>query len=297
MTSHGPADLAVMGVVGELRLGSVAQDAKMTPSDTYIHGHHDSVLRAHRWRTAQNSAGYLLPHLRPGHALLDIGCGPGTITLDLAAAVAPGQTVGVDRVGRPLDDARQTAADRGLASVAFTVGDAYQLDFPSSAFDVVHAHQVLQHLTDPVAALREMARVVRPGGLVAARDADYAAMTWYPLDPRLDRWLELYHQVARDNGAEPDAGRRLLGWAHQAGYQDVSCSASVWCYSTPAERRWWASTWAERVTDSAFAHQAVSGGFTDDGELAQLSAAWQDWGSAQDGWFAILHGEILCRVS
>ena len=209
----------------------------MTPPDTYIHGHHDSVLRSHRWRTAENSAGYLLPHLRPGQALLDIGCGPGTITLDLAAAVAPGQTVGIDRAGQPLADARQAATDRGLTNVAYAVGDAYQLDFPANSFDVVHAHQVLQHLTDPVAALKEMARVCRPGGVVAARDADYAAMTWYPQDSRLDRWQQLYHQVAVDNGAEPDAGRRLLAWAHRAGYTDVSCSASVWCYSHPRRAR------------------------------------------------------------
>ncbi len=268
----------------------------MTPPDTYIHGHHDSVLRSHRRRTAENSAGYLLPHLRQGHTLLDIGCGPGTITLDLAAAVAPGQVIGIDRVDEPLTDARQAAAGRGLTTVAFTVGDAYQLDLPADTFDVVHAHQVLQHLTDPVAALREMARVCRPGGVVAARDADYAAMTWYPLDPRLDRWLELYHQVALDNGAEPDAGRRLLAWAHRAGYRDVTCSASVWCYSTPDERAWWGSTWAERVTRSAFAEQAVSAGFSDPEELEVLAGAWRDWGAAEDGWFAIVHGEIVCRA-
>ncbi len=268
----------------------------MPAPERYIHGHHDSVLRSHRWRTAENSAGYLLPHLREGLSLLDIGCGPGTITVDLAALVAPGQTVGIDRVSRPLADARQAAVDRGLTTVAFTVGDVYQLDFPANSFDVVHAHQVLQHLTDPVAALREMARVCRPGGLVAARDADYSAMTWYPLDPRLDRWQQLYHQVAIDNGAEPDAGRRLLAWAHQAGFREVTSTASVWCYSTPDEREWWGSTWAERVTESAFAQQAVSAGFTDESQLQDLAAAWREWGSAPDGWFAILHGEILCQA-
>ncbi|HEY4992078.1 MAG TPA: methyltransferase domain-containing protein [Nakamurella sp.] len=268
----------------------------MSPADTYIHGHHDSVLRSHRWRTAENSAGYLLPHLAPGQSVLDIGCGPGTITLDLARRVTPGQTVGVDRAGRPLISARSAAADQRVANVAFTVGDAYQLDFPDSSFDVVHAHQVLQHLTDPVAALKEMRRVCRPGGVVAARDADYAAMTWYPADPRLDRWLELYHQVADDNGAEPDAGRRLVAWAHAAGFRDVAGSASVWCYSTEQEREWWSAIWAERVTESSFAHQGIAAGFSDQQELETLAAGWRDWGSSDDGWFAILHGEIVCRV-
>ena len=268
----------------------------MSPADTYTHGHHDSVLRSHRWRTAENSAGYLLPHLRPGQSLLDIGCGPGTITLDLAQLVAPGQTVGVDRAGHPLISAMAGAVEQGVGNVAFTVGDVYQLDFPGHSFDVVHAHQLLQHLTDPVAALREIRRVCRPGGLVAARDADYAAMTWHPADPRLTRWLELYHQVAHNNGAEPDAGRRLLAWANAAGYPDVNASASVWVYATREERAWWGNTWAERVVKSAFAEQAVAAGFADQAELADLAAGWRDWAEQADGWFAVLNAEILCRT-
>jgi SAM-dependent methyltransferase len=268
----------------------------MSPAETYTHGHHDSVLRSHRWRTAENSAGYLLPHLMSGQRLLDIGCGPGTITLDLARLVAPGQTIGLDREVAPLVSARAATVEQQVHNVGFTVGDVYQLDFPDDSFDVVHAHQVLQHLTDPLAALREMRRVCRAGGIVAARDADYAAMTWYPADPRLDRWLALYHQVAMDNGGEPDAGRRLLSWAHAAGFPEVSASASAWCYSSGDDRTWWSGTWAERITESAFAHQAIAGGFSDQEELAELAAAWRDWGAADDGWFAVLHGEILCRV-
>lgn len=268
----------------------------MTRADTYTHGHHDSVLRSHRARTAENSAGYLLPHLRAGQSLLDIGCGPGTITLDLARCVEPGQTVGLDRAELPLVQARDAARERGLRTVGFTVGDAYQLDFPDDSFDVVHAHQLLQHLTDPVAALTEMRRVCRPGGIVAARDADYAAMTWYPADPRMDRWLELYHQVALGNGAEPDAGRRLLSWAQAAGYRNISCSADAWCYSTEDERAWWGGLWAERITESAMALQAVSAGFSDPQELTELAAGWRDWAQQDDGWFVVLNAEILCRV-
>ena len=115
----------------------------------------------------------------------------------------------------PLEHARAHAA--GRADVEFALGDVYALDDPDGSYDVVHAHQVLQHLVDPVAALREMLRVCRPDGVVAVRDADYAAMAWYPADPRLDRWLEVYRAVAHSNGAEPDAGRRLLSWARAAG--------------------------------------------------------------------------------
>ena len=133
------------------------------------------------------------------------------------------------------------------------VGDVYALDAPDDTYDVVHAHQVLQHLADPVAALREMRRVCRPGGLVAVRDADYATMTWFPETAGLDDWLALYEALARRNGGEPDAGRRLKAWALEAGFEDVTASGSVWCYASPEDLAWWTGTWSERLTASSFA--------------------------------------------
>ena len=228
----------------------------MPPDDIYLHGHHDSVLRSHRWRTAENSAAYLLPELRAGMSVLDVGCGPGTITADLARRVAPGEVVGVDRDEGVLAE----AASAGLANLRFAPGDVYALPFPDRSFDVVHAHQVLQHLTAPFDALAEMGRVCREGGVVAVRDVDMSTMTWYPLDPRLDRWMALYLKLARATGAEPDAGRRLLAWAHAAGFSTIRVSAGTWCYATPGDRDWWAGLWAERATRSRFADQALGEG-------------------------------------
>jgi SAM-dependent methyltransferase len=176
------------------------------------------------------------------------------------------------------------------------VGDVYALAAPENSFDVVHAHQVLQHLTDPVAALREMARVCRPGGVIAVRDVDYAATTWFPADSGLDGWLALYGRVARANDAEPDAGRRLLSWAHAAGLRDTVATASTYCFASPDERQWWGRSWAGRATSSAFAEQAVSYGLATTAELDEIAAAWLRWADADDGWLGMLHGELLIRV-
>jgi 2-polyprenyl-3-methyl-5-hydroxy-6-metoxy-1,4-benzoquinol methylase len=270
-------------------------DARVFPVDTYTHGHADAVLQSHRWRTAENSAGYLLPALRPGLDVLDVGCGPGTITVDLARRVAPGRVLGLDVSAAPLAEARELAARAGVP-VEFAVGDAYALEAGGGSFDVVHAHQVLQHLTDPVAALREMARVCRPGGVVAVRDVDYAATTWFPADEGLDRWLALYRQVARRNEAEPDAGRRLLSWAHAAGLRDTVATTTAWCFATPAEREWWGRSWAGRATTSAFAEQAVSYGLATPDELDDIAAAWLRWAAADDGWLGMLHAELLISI-
>lgn len=261
----------------------------------YLHGHHDSVLRSHRWRTAANSASYLLPRLSGGAQLLDIGCGPGTITVDLAARVGAGRVVGIDVASDVLADAEAEAVRRGQRNVSFEVGDVYHLAFADGAFDVVHAHQVLQHLADPVAALAQMRRVCRPGGVVAARDSDYAGMFWFPEDPQLSEWQALYRRVARALGGEPDAARRMLRWARAAGFEEIEVSASSWCFATTGERSWWGGLWAERVTQSNFADQAVSQGLAAREDLDRLSEAWRRWAASDDGWFLIPHGEILCR--
>lgn len=261
----------------------------------YTHGHHESVLRSHTWRTAANSAAYLLGSLKPHMRILDIGCGPGTITADLAALVPDGHVTGVDRAPEVLDRARATAAGRGLTNVDFAVADVHALEYPDDTFCVVHAHQVLQHVGDPVQALREMLRVTRPGGYVAVRDSDYAAMTWYPASPGLDDWLELYHRVARANGGEPDAGRRLKSWALAAGCTDITATSATWTFSTAEERAWWSGLWADRTVASAYAERATRGGHATAEQLRAVSAAWRDWGRHEDGWFSVLHGEILCR--
>jgi ubiquinone/menaquinone biosynthesis C-methylase UbiE len=262
----------------------------------YTHGHHESVLRSHRWRTAENSAAYLLDRLGPGMDLLDVGCGPGTLTCDLATRVAPGSVTAIDASAEVVEVARSIAAERGVSGIVFETGDVFSLAFGDGSFDVVHAHQVLQHLGDPVAALREMRRVCKPGGIVAARDSDYPTFTFYPGDSELDRAIAAYGALTRVNGANWDAGRLLLHWAHQVGFGEVVPSASVWCFATPEEREWWGGLWADRFTASSLADQLLAAGLATRDDLEGFAAAWHEWAASPDGWFAVVHGEIVCTV-
>jgi ubiquinone/menaquinone biosynthesis C-methylase UbiE len=261
--------------------------------DTYTHGHHDSVLRSHSWRTAANSAAYLLDHLRPGSDLLDVGCGPGTITIDLADRVAPGRVVGIDASAEVIGQARRLPT----ANVDFEPGNVYDLQFDDASFDVVHAHQVLQHLSDPVAALVEMRRVLRPGGLLGVRDGDYRAFLWNPDCPELDRWLDLYLQVTARNQGHADAGRYLTGWVRDAGFENVVASSSTWTFADPDSRTWWGQTWAERVEGSALADQALEYGLSTRDELAWIADGWRQWAEAPDGLFVAVHVEALARAA
>ena len=240
---------------------------------TYTHGHHESVLRSHTWRTAENSSAYLLPELRPGQRLLDVGCGPGTITADLALMVAPGEVVGIEPSADVVAQAQEHARPRS-GDLHFEVADLFDLGSPDASFDVIHVHQVLQHLADPVAALVELRRVLAPGGVLGARDSDYGAFAWAPADPVLDRWLELYLAVTARNGHDARIGPRLLGHAHEAGFSDVTVSSSTWTYADPEARAWWGGLWADRVRYWRFAEQAVDYGLSDADELERIAKAF-----------------------
>lgn len=226
-------------------------------------------------------------------ALLDVGCGPGTITVDLAGRLDHGSVVGIDQSADVIAAAiAENPAALG-GNLQFAVGNVYQLDFPDESFDVVFAHQILQHLGNPLAALEEMRRVVRIGGMVAIRDADFGAFTWSPPDPLLDRWRELYHEVTRRNGANADAGRALKGWVRAAGLENLVVTSSAWVYETDAERAWWGGLWADRVVASDFARHALEFGLTTAMELAEISAAFRRWTDDPNGVFIVPSGEVI----
>jgi 2-polyprenyl-3-methyl-5-hydroxy-6-metoxy-1,4-benzoquinol methylase len=256
------------------------------PEERYTHGHHESVLRSHTWRTVANSAAYLAPSLLPGARVLDVGCGPGTITADMAS-------MGVDVIG--IDAAADVVEKAKELGVDARVGDAYALDFADGSFDVVHSHQTLQHLARPVDALREFRRVVRPDGVVGVRDVDYAGTIVFPETEGLALWAALYQKVHRSNGGEPDAGRRLKSWARAAGFTRVEVTTSVWTFATDEDRAWWGGMWADRVLQSAFAGDALGKGLATQAELQLISDAWRAWAADPDGFMAMPHGEVLAK--
>jgi ubiquinone/menaquinone biosynthesis C-methylase UbiE len=101
---------------------------------TYTHGHPESVLRSHQWRTVDNSAAYLAPHLASRVDVLDVACGPGTITADIGRRVAPGRVLGIDASADVIEEARRDSG--GGPNIEFSVGDVYALEMDDHTFDV-----------------------------------------------------------------------------------------------------------------------------------------------------------------
>jgi SAM-dependent methyltransferase len=227
--------------------------------------------------------------------LLDVGCGPGSITRGLAERVAPGQVVGLDLSRETLEAARQDAAARGLDNLTYREGSVYQLPFPDAAFDVVYAHQVFQHLRAPDAALREALRVLRPGGLVALRDVDWGTAAYWPADPWIDRFVEAHLRTFSRNGGEPRMGRRLRALFNAAAVTDLRVTAAVWCYATPDETVAWGDAYAERLLTSPMGERMVDYGHASRPDLEAMAAAFRTWARHPHAFWAFVHVAALAR--
>ena len=171
----------------------------------------------------------------------------------------------------------------------------YELPYPDGAFDAAHAHQLLQHLVRPVDALAELRRVLRPGGVIGVCDSDYATMTAWPSSEAIDRGLALYHRVTKRNGAEADAGRRLPSWLRAAGFPEVTVTATTQLYTDREAVAGWGESWAERVTTSSLAEQALAYGFATMEELREIAAGWRAWTASPEAFFMFVHVQCVAH--
>ena len=262
-------------------------------ADTYLPGHHPSVVADHAKRTAETAAAFFLPFVKPGMRLLDVGCGPGSITAGLALRVEPGETIGLDASSQVIGMARLLPDAKKAKYLSFEVGNIYAPRFGAGTFDAVFAHQVLQHLPRPVDALEQIRSLLTPGGVVGSRVVDWGSATFYPENPGIVRFLALYYELARRDGGEPNAGRHLPRWLRQAGFVDLRVSTSTVSYTEPKTIQAWAEAYAEAMLQSNFAEKALKYGLATRSDLAGIAAAWRSWCRHADAFFCFSQTEVV----
>ena len=266
-------------------------------NSTYTQGHHPSVTGIHAARTAENSAQFLLPHLRPDMHILDIGCGPGSITCTLAKYVPEGSVIGVDISEAVLKQANRIAED--IKNVSFEIGNITDgLTFPNGIFDVVFCHQTLLHITNHGAALKEMKRLCRSGGIVACREGDIDSLIHYPMNEGLKLYWETYRTMFHEGGQTTQAGRSLHTWGREAGFDPDKMikNAGVTLCATKGERQWYGTLHKERIAKSDLRDRFKAVGLSD-ADLDKIIAGLDEWINNDDGWNAIIQGELICRCA
>ena len=271
----------------------MTREATGTPD--YTMGYSDEVLETQLRATAEGNAAHVLPYLRPGLRLLDFGCGPGTISVGLAKAVAPGEMHGVDMDGAQIELAKSTAAKQGRDNAMFHVGDVTDLEFEDNFFDIAHCRNVLMHVPDTAAVLYEVKRVLKPGGIIACREMICESSFVHPDFGVMRRSWDMFADLLAGDDGHPQMGKEMNGHILEAGFANIRMTASFSVYSSPLEiaamyrfiSQWFLSP---ETVDAAMKYGASSEKLVSD-----LKAAFDRWKAHPGASFAIAYGEAIAN--
>jgi len=242
---------------------------------SYTPGYTNNAVDFMRRRSLETHGQWLEPLLAPGQRILDLGCGPGTITIGVARRIAPGEVIGIDPESSQVEAARSLAARENFPP-KFEIGRAGELPFTDESFDGAYAHAVFEHLSNPHNALLDLRRKLRRGGFAALRSPDWGGFLVHPLSPDVQQALALYQEIQTANGGDIHAGRKLGGWLRDAGFKEVKASATYEVYMDAAEI---AEYLALRIETIA----------------AHLASALRNFGAGRDAFFAQAWGEAVGR--
>lgn len=240
----------------------------------------------YRARSLSREGAFFVPHLKPGQSVLDCGCGPGSITVDIALYVGSSSVVGIDRVGDQLVEARALAQTRGAQNATFREADVCALPFDDACFDAVFAHAMLYHVPDPLAAVREIHRVLKPAGVFGTRDVDEQASLVGASNPTFARAGEITRKLLEARGADPYFGRKLRPLLRDGGFSRIEISASFDLYTSRDQVETIAAFGAEQLESPRVMKLVVEQGWATDVELSQMAEAYRAWGTDPDAWAA-----------
>jgi len=262
--------------------------------ERYSAGYGPLVIKALSERVLSQEAAFFIPHLESGMTLLDCGCGPGVMSVELAEIVSPAEVVGIDRQGEQLDVGRAQAREAGVENIRFEVGDIYELPFEDGSFDAVFAHAVIYHLSDPQRALTEIRRVLKTGGLVGIRDADFDRDVRSPTGSTLDLGFSIMDRVLEHSGANLAFGRTQRAVLREAGFSDIIASASYDHFGTPERVQGFSEYWVYYLGD-LHREEILHNGWATEEDMSAVLDAFIEWGKDPDAFYARCRCEAVAR--
>ena len=264
-------------------------------NECYGPGYSEQLVHSFEERVANKDARFFLPYLQPGMNILDCGCGPGTITVDLAKLVFPGNVIGVDKEPSQIDTSQKHSEKHKVSNVKFQSADICHLPFADNTFDGVFAHAILQHLQSPLLALKEMYRVLKVGGVIGIRDDDRGGLIIAPDSPKLERLIDIFSKFMIHNGGNPYIGRHFRALLKEAGFKDIVASSSCVFHGTPDTIKKHAALvahLAEKITEVA-----VQERWATLLEMKEMIDAVIDWGNNDNSFDTITFCEGIGKKS
>ncbi len=268
---------------------------QLSSTPLYSMGYSEEFINALMRYRAETHAAHLLPHLRPGLRVLDFGSGPGTISIGLAKAVEPGELHGIDMEESQVELARAFAKEGGHDNATFHVGDVSALPFEDDSFDVAHCHNVLMHVPDTQAVLAEVKRVLKPGGIVSAREMIGESSFTHPDYGVIRKAWDMFEDLLDADDGHPQMGKDMKLHFHDAGFKDISVRATFDFYNTPEDvafiygiaLRWFL---APEIMEAAIQYGASTRELCD-----QIAIAYDKWRHHPGAICGVAHGELIAH--
>jgi len=260
----------------------------------YALGYGDATVAWMASRHVGYQGAFLAKHLASGMSLLDCGCGPGTLTCGLAEIVAPGRVNAVDVELTQIEKARALAAEKGLQNIEFQQASILELPFDDNSFDAVFVSAVMGNIDRPYDAVKEVFRVLKPGGIAGLREFDHGGNMAFPQSPMFARSVNLYIAMRKRNGHAEDFGRELKGAMHEAGFADIEARGVYETYSSPEEIEAYAKG-IVGIFEEMFGDKAIKLGLIDQASYQEMIQAWQDWAEDPAAFFATGWVEAIGR--
>jgi ubiquinone/menaquinone biosynthesis C-methylase UbiE len=258
----------------------------------YQCGYKDYMINMIKQRTVENEAKFLLPYLRDDTRLLDCGCGPGSVTVGFAKYITKGEIVGIDIEPSQVEMTKKLAADLGIKNISLQVADIHNLPFPDNSFDIVFAHMVIVHLPEYRKAIREVKRVLKPGGIIAVRDPVFKEPIIYPDTPEI---LEIWNfriKMPSIDGADFNLGKKMRSILVSEGFNNVSATASINSYGDKKSFDKYKKFVVGELTDAEYVKKALASGMVTKEKLQHYIDVWTDFCNNPEAFV----GVVMCEA-
>ena len=267
----------------------------MSATPDYTMGFSEEFIESLKRFNAETSAFHLIPYLRPGLRVLDFGCGPGTISVGLANYIDPGELRGVDMEESQIELARELAAASGRSNAIFHVADVTDLPFENDFFDVAHGHNILMHIPDTGAALAEIMRVLKPGGIIGCREMITSASFVYPHLNIIPRSWDMLRDLLMADDGHPDMGMAMKDHLLEAGFANIRMSASFNTYNSPEEITYLYNVANDWLLSSEITLAAIKYGAWTEELSNRLRTAYDRWKSHPAAFAGVAYGEAIAN--